>query len=55
MQDLDVLYSEGVFLLCILLGILRQGINSSISFALTIIDLEVVMKEFLDQADLSGA
>ena len=55
MQDFDVLCSEGVFFLSIPLGVSRQGISSSVSFALTIIDLEVVTREFLGPADLFGA
>ena len=55
MQDFDVLCSEDVFFLSIPLGVLRQGISSSVSFALTIIDSEVVTREFLSLADLSGA
>ena len=55
MQDFDVLCSEGVFFLSVPLGVLRQGISSFVSFALTIIDSKVVIKEFLGPADLSGA
>ena len=55
MQDCDVFVSEGLFLLCTLLRVSRQGVSSSISFALTIIDLEVVTREFLSPANLSGA
>ena len=55
MQNLDVLRSEGVFLLSAPLRVSRQGIGSSVSLVLTIIDLEVVMRELLGPADLSGA
>ena len=55
MQDFDVLGSEGVFLLSALLKIPRQGINSPVSLALTMVDLKVVNREFLSLADLSGA
>ena len=55
MQDFDVLCSEGVFFLTVLLGVSRQGIGSSVSLALTIVDSEVVTREFLGPADLSGA
>ena len=55
MQNLDVLRSEGLFLFCTPLRVSRQGISSSVSFALTIINLEVVIKEFLGPADLPGA
>ena len=34
---------------------MRQGVSSSISFALIIVDLEVVTREFLGLADLSEA
>ena len=55
MQDFDVLGTGGLFLFYTLLKVLRQGISSSISLALTIVDLEVVAREFLGPADLSGA
>ena len=55
MQNLDVLHSEGVFLLSTPLRVSRQGIGSSVSLALTIIDSEVVARELLGLADLSGA
>ena len=55
MQNLDVLRSEGVFLLSTPLRVSRQGIGSSVSLVLTIIDLEVVTREFLSPADLPGA
>ena len=55
MQNLDVLRSEVVFLLNTLLRVLRQGFGSSVSLALTIIDMEVVTREFLSPVDLSGA
>ena len=54
-QDLDVFYSEDFFLRSILLRVLRQGIGSSVSLALTIINSEVVVREFLGSSDLSGA
>ena len=54
-QNLDVLHSESVFLLSTLLRVSRQGIGSSISLALTIIDSEVVTREFLSPAVLFGA
>ena len=52
MQDFDVFCLEGVFFLSVPLGVLRQGISSSVSFALMIIDSEVVTREFLGPADL---
>ena len=55
MQDFDVFCSKGVFFLSVPLGISRQGISSSVSFALMIIDSEVVTREFLGPTDLSGA
>ena len=55
MQDFDVLCLEGVFFLSVPLGVSKQGMSSSVSFALTIIDSEVVTREFLGPADLSGA
>ena len=55
MQDFDVLYSEGVFFISNPLRVSKQGISSSVSFALTIIDLEIITKEFLGPADLFRA
>ena len=55
MEDLDVLDAEGVFLFCTLLGVLRQGISNFVSLALTIIDSEVVTREFLGPTDLPEA
>ena len=55
MQDFDILCLEGVFFLNALLRVSRQGIGSSISLALIIIDFEVVTREFLSPADLSRA
>ena len=55
MQDFDILGVEGLFFFGTLLRVLRQGINSSISLALTIVNIEVVAREFLSPADLSGA
>ena len=53
-QDFDVLGSEGFFLLCTLLRVLRQGIISPISLALMIVNLELIAREFLSLTDLSG-
>ena len=55
MQDLDVFGAEGLFFFCTLLRVLRQGISSFVNFALTIVDLKVIIREFLGPADLFGA
>ena len=55
MQNFDVLRSESFFLLSTPLKVLRRGISSCVSLALTIMDLEVVTREFLSPADLSEA
>ena len=55
MQNLDVLRLEGLFLLSTPLRVSRQGIGSSVSLDLTIVDLEVITRELLGPADLSGA
>ena len=55
MQDFEVLGAEAFFLLCTLLRVTKQGISSPVSLVLTIVDSEVVAKEFLGPADLSGA
>ena len=55
MQNFDVLVLKGLFFLCILLGVSRQDVSSFIGFALIIIDLEVVTREFLSPANLFGA
>ena len=54
-QNFDILGVEGLFLFCTLLKVLKQGISSSVSLALIIVDSEVVVKEFLGPADLFGA
>ena len=54
-QDLDVFGTEGFFLFCILLRVLKQSISSSISLFLMIIDLKVVARELLSLVVLSGA
>ena len=55
MQDLDILGKEGLFFFCTLLRISRQGISSSISLVLIIIDTKVVTRKFLGPADLPRA
>ena len=55
MQDFDVFGAEGLFLFCTLLRVLRQGISSPVSLALTIVNSEVVPREFFGPLDLSGA
>ena len=55
MQNFDILCSEGLFLLSTPLRVSKQGIGSSVSLTLIIIDVEVVMGEFLSPADLFGA
>ena len=52
-EDFDILSIKGIFLLCALLRVWREGITSFISFALMIVDLEVIIREFLGLADLS--
>ena len=53
MEDYFVFGTEGLFFLSIPLRILKQSIGNSICLALTVIDLEVVMRKFLSLADLS--
>ena len=55
MQDFDVFGAKGVFFLRTLLRVSKQGISSSVSFTLMIVDLEVIAREFLGLADLPGA
>ena len=54
-QDFDILGSEGLFLFCTLLKVLKQDISSFFCLALTIIIWRVITKEFLSLAALSGA
>ena len=54
-EDFNVLGPEGLFFLCTLLKVLKQGISSFVNLALTIIDLEVVMRDILGLANLFGA
>ena len=55
MKNLSILISEHFFLDLASLGEARPSISSNISFFLTIIDLEVVLKEFLALTDLMKA
>ena len=55
MQDFDILGVEGFFLFCILLRVLKQDISSSVSLAVTIVNLKVVARELLGPVDLSRA
>ena len=55
MQDFDVLSIKGFFFFCTLLRVLRQGISNFVSLALTIVDLEVMVREFLGPTNLSRA
>ena len=55
MQNFDILDIEGLFFLCTLLKVLKQGFNSSISLSLTIINMKVVTREFLSLTNLFEA
>ncbi len=55
MENLGVFISKSLFLDLASLREVRQGISRSISFSLTIIDSEVVSREFLVPADLTRA
>ncbi len=55
MKNLGVLISESLFFGLASLGEARQSISHSISLSLTIIDLEVVLRELLGPTDLTRA
>ncbi len=55
MENLEILISESFFLGLASLGEVKQGISRSISLSLTIIDLELVLRELLGPADLTRA
>ncbi len=55
MENLGVLISGSLFLSLASLGEVRQGISHSISLFLMIIDLEVILREFLGPVDLTRA
>ncbi len=55
MKNLEILICESFFLDLAFLKEVRQTISYSISFSLTIIDLEVVLREFLGLVDLIKA
>ena len=55
MQDLDVLGTKSFFFFCTLLRVSKQGISSSISLALMIVNLKVVTRELFGPAKLPGA
>ncbi len=54
MKNLGVLSSGSTFLCLASLGEAGQGINTSISFFLAIVDLEVIPEEFLGSTNLPG-
>ncbi len=54
MENLGVLSSESIFLSLASLEEARQGISSSISFSLAIVDPEVIPGEFLGSTDFPG-
>ncbi len=53
MENLGVLSSESIFLGLASLGEAGQGISSSISLSLAVVDSEVVPRELLGPTDLS--
>ena len=55
MEDFDILCLKVLFLLSTPLRVSIQGISSSVSFSLTIVELEVITREFLGPADLFEA
>ena len=55
MKDLAILSSELLLLILVSLRKPRQGICSRIHLTLTIVNLEIVLREFLGPADLSRA
>ena len=55
MQDLCIFDLEDLFFFSTWLKVLRQDINSSISFALLIINPKVILSQLLSLPDLSGA
>ncbi len=55
MKNLEIFISKNFFFDLALLSEVRQKISHNISFSLTIIDLEVVLKELLDLVDLTKA
>ncbi len=55
MKNLSILISERFFLGLASLWEAKQSISRSISFSLTIIDLEVVLRKFLGSTDLMRA
>lgn len=55
MEDLNILRSKDLFFLNTLLRVLRQGIGSSVCFALIVINSEIITKKFLSLTDLSEA
>lgn len=53
MMNLGILFSESFFLGLASLGKVKQGTSSRISLFLTIINLEMISREFLCAADLT--
>ena len=54
-EDSSILSSKDFLLVGVSLKEVRQGISSSISFTLLIIDAKVVSRELLNPANLTGA
>ncbi len=54
MKNLRVLSLEDLFLGLASLREAKPGVNSNISFSLAIIDLQVILREFLGSLDLFG-
>ena len=54
-EDIDIHGLENFILFCALLKILRQGISSFINLVLTIINMEVITRTFLDVANMRWA
>ncbi len=55
MEDLSILSSRSFFLILNSQGEAWQSISSSSGLALAVIDSEIVLRELLGSADLSGA
>lgn len=53
MKNISILISQSFFLSLASLEKIKQGISCNISFFFTIIDMKVILKEFLGLADLT--
>lgn len=53
MEDISIFNSKSLFFIEVLLGEVEEGVGDGVSFALLIINMEIILREFLGLADLA--